>query len=183
MKRLKHTIATTALLLLGIGVAAAQAQPQFTGNWVLDRSQSQFPAHERHAQPAPDAQQAPGAQQPSVPQPPITLAVVQQGNTLKVTRTFAKGTRSHAMTDTIVADGTDQVQQGYHGANVVTRSTFEGDRLIVTHTRTKKTDQGEQTMTRQSVWTLSPDGHVLTIETTMHGPRGDHAMKTVYQRS
>ena len=184
MKRLKHTIATTALLLLGIGVAAAQAQPQFTGNWVLDRSQSQFPAHERHAQPAPDAQQAPGAQQPSVPQPPpqITLAVVQQGNTLKVTRTFAKGTRSHAMTDTIVADGTDQVQQGYHGANVVTRSTFEGDRLIVTHTRTKKTDQGEQTMTRQSVWTLSPDGHVLTIETTMHGPRGDHAMKTVYQR-
>jgi len=66
---------------------------------------------------------------------------------------------------------------------VVTRSAFDGDRLVVTHTRTKKTDQGEQTMSRQSVWTLSPDGHVLTIETTMHSPRGDRAMKTVYQRS
>ena len=108
--------------------------------------------------------------------------MAQQGNTLTVTRTFAKGTRQRSMTDTIVADGSDQIQQGYRG-NVVTRSTFEGDRLVVTHTRTKKTDQGEQTMTRQSIWTLSPDGRVLTIDTTMHSPRGDRAMKTVYQRS
>jgi len=50
MERLKRTIATTALLLLGIGAAAAQAEPQFTGNWVLDRSQSQFPAHQRPAE-------------------------------------------------------------------------------------------------------------------------------------
>ena len=175
MRRLQRTIGTMAVLLLGLGVAAAQAEPQFTGSWVLDRSQSQFPKHERQGQAAPDAQQP---QQP----PQVTLTVAQQGNTLKVTRTFARGTRSHSMTDMIVADGSDQVQQGYRG-NVVTRSTFDGDRLVVTHTRTKKTDQGEQTMSRQSVWTLSPDGHVLTIDTTMHSPRGDRAMKTVYQRS
>jgi len=188
MKRLQRTIGMMALLLLGIGVAAAQAEPQFSGNWVLDRSQSQLPAHRGHAQTAPDGQQPPAqqppAQQPAVQrQPPqVTLVVAQQGNTLRVTRTFAMGTRSHSSTDTIVADGSDQVQQGYHGSSV-TRSTFQGDQLIVTHTRTKKTDQGEQTMSRQSVWTLSPDGHVLTIETTMHSPRGDRAMKTVYQRS
>ena len=183
MKRLQRTIGTMALLLLGIGVAAAQADPQFSGNWVLDRSQSQFPAHRGRAQNAPDGQQPPAQQSQAQHQPPqVTLVVAQQGNTLKVTRTFAMGTRSRSMTDTIVADGTDQVQQGYHGS-VVTRSTFQGDQLIVTHTRTKKTDQGEQTMSRQSVWTLSPDGHVLTIETSMHSPRGDRAMKTVYQRS
>jgi hypothetical protein len=176
MRRLQRTIGTMAVLLLGLGVAAAQAEPQFTGSWVLDPSQSQFPKHERQGQTAPDAQAQP--QQP----PQVTLTVAQQGNTLKVTRTFARGTRSHSMTDMIVADGSDQVQQGYRG-NVVTRSTFDGDRLVVTHTRTKKTDQGEQTMSRQSVWTLSPDGRVLTIDTTMHSPRGDRAMKTVYQRS
>lgn len=176
MKRLQRTIGTMALLLLGIGVAAAQAEPQFSGSWVLDRSQSQFPQHEGRGQKSPDAQVQP--QQP----PQVTLVVAQQGNTLKVTRTFAKGTRQHSMTDTIVADGSDQTQQGYHG-NVVTRSAFEGDRLVVTHTRTKKTEQGDQTMSRQSVWTLSPDGRVLTIDTTMHSPRGDRAMKTVYQRS
>ena len=184
MKRLQRTIGMMALLLLGIGVTAAQAEPQFSGNWVLDRSQSQLPAHRGHAQNAPDGQQPP-AQQPQVQrQPPqVTLVVDQQGNTLKVTRTFAMGTRAHSSTDTIVADGSDQVQSGYHGSTVTTRSTFQGDQLIVSHTRTKKTDQGDQTMSRQSVWTLSPDGHLLTIETTMHGPRGDRAMKTVYQRS
>src|SRR5262245_50819498 len=117
MKRLlQRTIGTMALLLIGIGVAAAQAEPQFSGNWVLDRSQSQFPAHRGHAQNGPDGQQPP-AQQPQIQhQPPqVTLVVAQQGNTLKVTRTFAMGTRSRSMTDTIVADGTDQVQQGYHG--------------------------------------------------------------------
>ena len=157
-------------------MAAAQAEPQFAGSWVLDRSQSRFPQHEGRGQQPPDAQAQP--QQPSQ----VMLVVEQQGNTLKLTRTFAKGTRQHSMTDTIVADGSDQIHQGYRG-NVVTRSTFESDRLIVTHTRTKKTDQGDQTMSRQSVWTLSPDGRVLTIDTTMHSPRGDRAMKTVYQRS
>jgi hypothetical protein len=178
MKRLQRTIATTALLLLGIGVAAAQAEPQFTGSWVLDRSQSQFPTHEGRGPRTPDAQGQPPAQH----QPPqITLQVVQQGNTLRVTRTVAMGTREHSTTDTIVADGADQVRKGYRG-DVVMHSAFEGDRLVVTQTRTKKTEQGEQTMSRQSVWTLSPDGRVLTIDTTMHGPRGDRAMKTVYQR-
>ena len=173
MRRLQHSIGTMALLLLGIGVVAAQAEPQFTGSWVLDRSQSQFPTHEGRAQKAPDAQVQP---------PQVKLQVAQQGTTLKVTRTFTMGTREHSMTDTIVADGSDQTHQGYRG-NVVTRSAFEGDRLVVTQTRTKKTDQGDQTMSRQSTWTLSPDGRVLTIDTTMHSPRGDHAMKTVYQRS
>jgi hypothetical protein len=179
MRRLQRTIGMMALLLLGIGVAAAQAEPQFAGSWVLDRSQSQFPQHEARGQQPPDAQ----AQPPQPQQPPqVSLVVEQQGNTLKVTRTFANGARQHSMTDTIVADGSDQIHQGYRG-NVVTRSAFEGDRLVVTHTRTKKTDQGDQTMSRQSVWTLSPDGRVLTIDTTMHSPRGDRAMKTVYQRS
>ena len=179
MRRLQRTIGTMAVLLLGLGVAAAQAQPQFTGSWVLDPAQSQLPKHEHRGQTAPDAQAQP--QQPQQP-PQVTLTVTQQGNTLKVTRTFARGNRSHSMSDVIVADGSDQVEQGHRG-NVVTRSVFEGDRLVVTRTHTKKTDQGEQTMSRQSVWTLSPDGRVLTIDTTMHSPRGDRAMKTVYQRS
>ena len=38
MRRLQRTIGMMALLLLGIGVSAAQAEPQFAGSWVLDRS-------------------------------------------------------------------------------------------------------------------------------------------------
>jgi hypothetical protein len=44
-------------------------------------------------------------------------------------------------------------------------------------------DGQARTMSRESVWTLSPDGRTLTIDTTMHGPRGDRTMKTVYLKS
>jgi hypothetical protein len=171
MKRLQPRIITMTLLLLGLGVVAAQAEPQFSGAWVLDRAQSQFPAHNR--QKGPDAQAPPSV---------ITLTVEQQGTTLKVTRIRTMGTHARSTTDTLIADGTDQSRRGY-GGEIVTRAAFEGDRLVVTQTHVKKSEQGDRTMSRQSTWTLSPDGRVLTIDTTMHGPRGDHAMRTVYQRS
>jgi len=88
----------------------------------------------------------------------------------------------HEQAAAFMADGADRTETGYRG-NATVRSTFDGDRLVITHTRTKTSDQGTQTRTRESVWTLSPDGRVLTIDTTMHSPRGDHAMKTVYQKS
>lgn len=171
MKRRQRTIVTMVLLLLGLGVVAAQAEPQFSGAWVLDRAQSQFPVHKR--QTGPDAHAQP---------PVIKLTVEQQGTTLKVTRTMTMGTHERSTTDTLVADGTDQSRPGYHG-DIVTRAAFEGDRLVVTQTHVKKSEQGDRTRSRQSIWTLSPDGQVLTIDTTMHSPRGDRAMRTVYQRS
>jgi hypothetical protein len=173
MRRLQRTIGTMTLLLLGVAVVAAQAEPQFAGSWVLDRSQSQFPPHEGRGHDAPSPQAQP---------PQVTLMVEQHGNTLKVTRTTTMGSQERSMTDTLVTDGSDQTHQGYHG-NVVTRAAFEGDRLVVRRTHVKNDDQSDQTMSRQSIWTLSPDGRVLTIDTTFHSPRGDRAMKIVYQRS
>jgi len=46
-----------------------------------------------------------------------------------------------------------------------------------------KGDQGDRTMSRESVWTLSPDRKVLTIDSTLHTPRGDRNIKSVYVRS
>src|SRR4029453_14780466 len=45
MRSFKRTIATLAVLLLGLGAVAAQAEPQFTGSYTLDRSQSQLSHH------------------------------------------------------------------------------------------------------------------------------------------
>jgi len=174
MTGFKRTIATMTMLLLGIGAGAAQAEPQFTGAWTLDRAQSQFPRHEARSQPDPQAQP---------PQPPdVKLVVDQHGTTLKVTRIVTTGTRERSMTDTYVTDGTDQTRRGYRG-EVVTRAAFEGDRLVFTRVHVKKSEAGDRTMSRQSVWTLSPDGRTLTIDTTMQGLHGDRAMKTVYVRS
>jgi len=66
---------------------------------------------------------------------------------------------------------------------VVTRAVFDGDRLVVIGSYAMKGEHGDKTMSRQSVWSLSPNGTVLTIETTLQTPRGAHNIKTVYTRS
>ena len=155
---------------MAVGLVAAQAEPQFAGTWVLDPAQSQLPAH---AHKYSDAQ---------AERPDIKLVVEQQGNVLKTTRTVARGSRERSLTETFVADGTDQTQAARHGT-AVTRAAFDGDRLVVTGTYAMKGEHGDKTMSRQSVWSLSPDGAVLTIETTLQTPRGAHNIKSVYTRS
>ena len=173
MNRVKLMFGTLAALVLAVGVVTAPAEPQFSGAWVLDRTQSQFPSHEGRG----------GADHSQVPPPEVKLKVEQQGTAVKVTRTMTMGTRERSLTDTYVADGSDQTHRGYRGGNVVTRAAFEGDRMVVTVTQTKKSEQGEKTMAQQSIWSVSPDGRTLTIDTTVQSPRGDRAMKTVYVRS
>lgn len=162
-------IGTITLLVLAASMVAAQAEPLLAGTWVLDRSQSQLLAHERKSARGDVGQAAP---------PEVKLIVAQEGATLKMTRTTTMGTQERSITDTLVADGTDQTHQGFRG-QVVTRAAFEGDRLVVTRTHTK----GDQTISQQSVWTVSPDGRVLTVDTTWQSPRGDRTIKTVYLRS
>jgi hypothetical protein len=170
MRRARLTLGTVVALLLAVGVVAAQAEPQFAGTWVLDPAQSQLPTHaDKHS----DA---------LAERPDIKLVVLQQGNVVKATRTVAQGSRERSLTETFVADGTDQTHAARHGA-VVTRAVFDGDRLVVTGTYAMKGEHGDRTMSRQSVWSLSPDGAVLTIETTLQTPRGAHNIKSVYTRS
>ena len=177
MTRAQRTIVSLGALLLALVVTAAQAQPQFTGTWVLDRAQSQLPQRGPHGKETPNAQAQPSE---------VKLIVEQQGNTLKATRSVAHGTREHAMSETYVVDGSEQTETTHRGGTSVTKATLGGDRLVVnkTHTRPAK-EQGQpaRTFSRDSVWTLSGDGRTLTIDTTMHTPRGDRTMKAVFNKA
>ena len=161
----------TGLLLVGTVAAQAQAQPHLTGTWVLDRAQSQLPHHRGQASPENQTQL-----------PEVKLLVQQQGNTVKATRMVTRGDVERSVAVTLVTDGTEHSYTGRRGT-VVTRAAYEGDRLVVNRTYTKKSEQGERTMSRDSVWSLSPDGNVLTIDTTMKSPRGERTIKTVFLRS
>jgi hypothetical protein len=176
MTRAQRTIGSVVVLLLALAVTAAQAQPQFTGTWVLDRAQSQLPSHGPHGK---DMAHRQG------PPPEVKLIVEQQGSTLKATRTMAHGTRERSMSETFVIDGTERPEATHRGGTSVTKATLGGDRLVInkTHTRPAK-EQGQpaRTFSRESVWTLSPDGRTLTIDTTMQSARGDRTMKTVFNR-
>ena len=180
MRRAQRTIGSVVVLLLAVAVTAAQAQPQFSGTWVLDRAQSQLPSH------GPQGRHGKGMADPQAPPPEIKLIVEQQGNTLKATRTVARGTRERSMSETFVVDGTEQTETTRRGGTAVTKATLGGDRLVVNKTRTMPArEQGKpaRSFSRESVWTLSPDGRTLTIDTTMQSPRGDRTMKTVFTRS
>jgi hypothetical protein len=165
-------VATTAL--------TAQAQPQFSGTWTLDRNQSQFPAHEGgRGHRGPDG----GTQ---ATQPPVMKLIVEQnGANFKVTRSMARDNRERTYTQSFVADGSERSEQGRRGGTMVTKATLGGDRLVTTSTTTMRGKDGAdaKTFTRESTWTLSPDGRTLTIDTVMHTPRGDKTMKTVYLKA
>src|SRR5688572_30972376 len=100
MTRAQRTLGWMGFLLLAVVVTAAQAQPQFTGTWVLHRSQSQLPARGHHGH---------GMADPNGPAE-IKLVVEQQGNTLKATRTMARGTRERSMSETFVLDGSERTE-------------------------------------------------------------------------
>jgi hypothetical protein len=177
MKPAHRTLGSMVVLLLALVVTSAQAQPQFTGTWVLDRAQSQLPSHGGHGH---------GTADPQAPPPEVKLIVEQQGNTLKATRSMARGPRERSSSETYVVDGTERTEQTRHGGSSVTKATLGGDRLTINTSHTKPAkDQGQpaRTFSRESVWTLSPDGRTLTIDTTMQSARGARTMKTVYARS
>ena len=177
MRRAQRILGALGVMLLAVAVSTVQAQPQFSGTWILDRAQSQLPHRGGHDQGTADPQAQPGD---------VKLIVEQQGNTLKATRSFVRGSREHAMTETLVVDGSERTEQTPRGGASITRATLGGDRLIVNKTHTqpaKEQGQPARTFSRESVWTLSPDGRTLTIDTTMQTPRGDRAMKTVYNKA
>lgn len=187
---MRHAIRTMALLsVLAVvfGVSAAYAQPNFSGTWVLDQTQSHFnPAIGADGQPGrgPHGPRGEGGPQGDHPKPQVKLTVEQSGTTLKATRTLSHDGRERAMSETYSLDGKETTRTGRRGGTSVTRAAFDGDRLVVNSTHAMKNKQGDQVqMSRESVWSLSPDGATLTIQTTMQGPRGERTMTSVYQKS
>ena len=112
----------------------------------------------------------------------VKLIVEQNGINIKVTRSMTRDNRERTFSESFVADGSQQTKQGHRGSTTVSKATLGGDRLVTTSTTTMPgKDGGEaKTFSRESTWTLSPDGRTLTIDTVMHTPHGDKTMKTVY---
>ena len=182
-----RTMALLSVLALVFSVSAAYAQPNFSGTWVLDQRQSHFdPAIGADGQPGqgPHGPRGEGAPQGDHPRPQVKLTVEQSGTTLKATRTLNHDGRERTMTESYSTDGKETTTTGRRGGTSVTRAAFDGDRLVVNSTHAMKNKQGDEVqMSRESVWSLSPDGRTLTIQTTMQSPRGERTMTSVYQKS
>lgn len=177
MRTTVGTLSLALVLLLAV-FSVATAALNLSGTWVLDRSQSQFPQHGDKGGGGGHGDAA----QNQTPPPEVKLIVQQQGDTLKVTRTMSRNGRERSVTETITANGAEQTENRRRGTSV-RKATWNGDQLVVTETSNMTTSKGEVQMSRHSVWSVSPDGRTLTIETTLTGPRGERAMKAVYVKS
>lgn len=183
---MRHPIRMLALSALAVvaTVAVAHAQPNFSGTWTLDQAQSTFrPALGADESGRPGhGDRAKGAQGER-PRPQVMLQVEQSGNSLKATRTFDHHGKQRTMSESYTTDGKESTKTGRRGT-VMTRAAWDGDKLVVSSKHQAKDKQGQPVeLNRESVWSLSPDGKTLTVETTMQTPRGERAMKSVYLKS
>jgi hypothetical protein len=159
------------LVVVGVMVANAQSQVDFSGIWLLDKPQS-------------DVQQLLGAGRPvmNVQNASLSMAIEQRGTTLKVIRTLKnEGDEKHE-THTYKTDGTETTNIGMRGETVLTKASWHGPTLVVISSRKLRLVMREFSINSRGVWSLSPDGKVLTIDAEVHSPRGNQRVKAVFDK-
>ena len=164
----RRSIASLVLASMAVGLAAAQARPDFSGTWVEDETRR--------------LNLLTGA---PVPKPPAGAPVLPASDTV-ITQTAGSFTTerkafSTAVRYTYQLDGKESRNE--NGADtVITRSRWEGARLITEGTRTSVTSQGENTWDFREVRFLDPKG-AMVVETT-HSISGKptHSARVVYVR-
>jgi hypothetical protein len=192
-------------LFFGFG-AVAQAKPNFSGTWALDRERSDLRRHadaepaakgdEGKAEPAAGAEDAKQADLDKKKQPAggdgegaaeasldMTLEVAQTDAQLKVTRSLGEGGQQRSISSTFDLSGKETDETGPRGAAVVSTAAWDADKLVLTTTRTRKMREREMKIEQKQVWSLSSDGKTLSIETTMKGPRREQTRKMVFTKS
>lgn len=180
MKRLLFLSAV--VMAFAIAAAAQATNPDFSGTWKLDASQSKLDERTRIES--------------------ITMTVEQTDTELAVT---TKTTRSAAPagggfgggggrggggggfggdgTTKYALDGKETTveQPGPNGSIPVKfKAKFDGGKLKLSQSRTLNTPGGEFTLTTKDEWSLSEDGKTLTVKRTADNPRGSTSSTMVF---
>lgn len=171
MQRVIRLILALSLAVAGTAMASTTGHTNFSGTWLLDKSKSDLSALSGMGEDAAQAQNA-----------TVTMVVTQQGTTLQVTRTLKTDTEEKTQTQTYRTDGTETTNTGPRGGAIVSRMSWEGDRLVIVSTRTMTILWKDVSVQGRTVWSLSPDGNTLQIDSHIRSPRGDQHFKGVFER-
>ncbi len=148
MKR--AAVVTSAILLAVVVGLAAQGQPNFSGSWALDQAKSQMP------QMGGGGGRGPGGGGP--------MTIAQTATELTIER--GQGKTIYKL------DGTESVNTTGRGESKST-CKWDGSKLVVKTVMT----MGANTMESTTVYSLSADGKVLTVDGARQG-RDGQMMKT-----
>ena len=160
------TVAALTLVLVG-----AQDKVNFSGTWVLDKSES-------------DVAQLMGLSEDpeKARDTSVTMVIEQQGPDLRVTRVVKTQGEERKEIHTYKIGSGETTNTGYRGETVVGRAFWEGDQLAIVSTRTKKVFLKDVSAESRGVWSLSPDGKNLTIAAQVNSPRGEHRGKVMFNK-
>lgn len=137
--------------------AVAQAKPNFTGEWKLNTSKSNF-----GAMPAPTN---------------MTQKITHSDPQLKVETSVVTDNGDFSNTSTFTTDGKECVNQMFN-TDVKSTVTWDGDTLSI---ESKMEFQGDAVKFTEK-WTLSEDGKTLTKSAHFSGPQGEGDSKTVFEK-
>lgn len=152
----------TALIIFIVlafsGSALALGNPDFSGTWTLDIAKSDM------------GQARPGALSGAK----VTIVIKQTPAVLAITRNVGKGPE----TATLKLDGTESINKLPSGKEKKSTSAWVGSTLVTKST----TDMGNMKVSSTEVFSLSPDGKVMTIDTTLNTPSGVSKKKLIYNK-
>jgi len=160
-----------SLISLAVVLVSAEGKVNFSGTWILDKSKSDVSQFIGVGEDTDKAQNA-----------SMTMVVEQQGASLRVTRILKTQGDERKELHTYKIDGNETTNTGFRGETVVARAFWEGDKLVVVSTRTKRVLMKEISGEIRSVWSLSPDGKILTIAAQINSPRGEQRVRAVYDK-
>jgi hypothetical protein len=145
-------------VLAGLLVSGqAQAKPNFTGEWKLDTSKSDF-----GPMPAPSKR---------------TDKIVHADPNLKVTTTQSGQNGEVTVELKYMTDGSETTNE-LRGAPMKSTSKWDGDTLAIT---TKASFQGTE-ITLADKWDVSGDGKTLTVSRHIISPQGELDQKLVFEK-
>src|SRR4051812_48416750 len=157
MNRKNMLLALGALILTAFGASQAQAKPNFTGDWTLNATKSDF-----GPMPAPDK---------------MTMKVDHKDPAMNVSQTQSGPQGEMSYDSKYSTDGTETTNT-FGPMEAKSTAKWEGDVLVV---NTKLNAQGTE-ISIVSRWALSEDGKTITQSAHLNSPQGEIDLKYVLDK-
>lgn len=161
MKKLVLIIFSFTLLYF-IALNAQPKKPDLSGTWVLNKTESQL-----SGMMIPDN---------------IEMVISHQEPKINIQKTIYVRDQERTQNLSYITDGSETKGEGPMGGTRISKSHWEGEKLIVESTMTVSTPRGEFTSESKETWTLSSDGKTLTIDIITKSPRGESIQKQVFNK-
>jgi hypothetical protein len=150
---IKKCFTVSALLAMTFLAAQARAAANFTGVWKLNLAKSEYGP---------------------VPQPDAMTRTINHNDPSLQISTYTKGAAGEVTTELkYTTDGKPAENKGSKGS-----AKWDGDKLVVDSVR----DYQGAELKLHDVWTLSPDGKTLTINSHLTVPQGEVDMTQTFEK-